>query len=134
MKQKREEIDELRKAQAEEAEKQRKEKEQQRKQLKQTQNKFLEASINAKEKINKSLDINQKQLVSKAKGEGMSGCIVLWKQGETAGEYDKKGYLAWIKSISDIDDPNYEKLVQINAAVSNNKNWSVLQGMIECLL
>ena len=135
LKKKREEIEELKKRQAEEAEKQRKQKEQERRKVKETQNKWLQAGIDTKAKINKSLDINQKELVSKTKGKGMSDCIFLWKNpAKKAGDYDKKGYLNQIKGINGIDDPNYEILAQINAAVNNNKDWKVLKEIIECLL
>ena len=134
MKKKREEIDELRKQQALEAEKERKKKEQERKKLKETQNKWLQAGIDTKAKINKSLDVSQKEMISKAKGQAMSDCIILWKNTDKAGDYDKKQYMNWIKSVTSVDDANYDVLVQINSGINNNKDWSVLQGMIECHL
>lgn len=134
MKKKRDEIEDLRKQQAAEAEEERKRKEKEKKQLKQTQHEWLKAGIDTKAKINKSLDVNQKDLVSKAKGQAMSDCISLWNGAAKAGDYDKKGYMLLLRGITGVDDPKYDILVQINAAVNNNKNWSVLQGMIECLL
>ena len=98
------------------------------------QNDWMAAGIETKAKINKSLDVNARKVVSTAKGKAMADCIKIWKVNEKAGQYDQKGYMHWIKSITDVDDPNYDMLVQINSAVDNSRDWVVLQGMIETLL
>ena len=94
----------------------------------------MQSGIATKAKLGKSLEVHQEEGVAKAKGAAMSSCFMLWKAGETAGIYDKQGYLDFIKTVKGVDDPNYNKLVQINSAVNNNKDWIVLQGMIANLL
>ena len=96
---------------------------------------WMQAGIETKANINKSLEINQKEMVAKAKGKGISDCLGLWTDAtEKAGDFDKRGYLNWIKQIKGVEDPNYDNLIQINSAVNNNKSWIILKGIIECLL
>ena len=94
----------------------------------------MNKGIETKDKINKSLDAHAKKEVSTAKGKAMADCIILWKVDENAGNYNKKQYIDWIKSITNADDPKYDILVQINSAVNSVKDWTILQGMIESLL
>ena len=89
-------IDAERKQQASKTEEERKKKEAERAQHKKIQTDWMKAGIETKAKLNKSLDINQKELISKAKGTAMSGCFSLWNAGERAGNYDKSGYIQWI--------------------------------------
>lgn len=131
---KRQKIDEERKLQAEKAEKERKRKENEKAQQKKINQDWLIAGIETKEKLNKALDVNQKELVSKAKGAALADCFSLWMNEEIAGEYDKKQYVAWVQSITDVDDPKYDKLVQINSALNGCKQWVVLRGIIETIL
>ena len=88
--------------------------------------------------LNRSLVAKEKEIVSKTKGKAMSNCLIYWpKQGQKAGEIDKKGYIAYIKSVQSADDAKYDKIIQINSAldnVDNKEKWSVLKDMVECLL
>lgn len=134
----RKEIEAAKKLQAEQCEKEKKEKEAERKALKEKEAKWLQTGIDTKNTLNRSLIAKQKEVVSKTKGIAMSNCLLSWpKDGQQAGEYDKKGYIVYIKSVKSVDDPKYDNLIQINAAMDNvdkEQKWSVLKDMIECLL
>ena len=134
MDKKREAISEAKRKQAEKNEEIRKKKEEEKRQRKKIESDWMKKGIESKAKINKSLDDNAKKAVSTAKGTAMADSIVHWDGSEKAKDYNQKDYQNWIQSISDIDDPNYDKLVQINSAMNSNKNWMVLRGMIQHLL
>ena len=95
---------------------------------------MVEAGIQTKIRLNKSLIARKKVVASTAKGKAMSDCLILWPNGEKAGDYAKSGYMNYIKSIKNAEDDKYSNIVQINSAVDNNKSWTVLQGMIVTLL
>ena len=134
LEEKRKLIDEAKKRQAEECEKQRAEKEKQRRLLKEKESEWLEAGIQTKTRLNKSLIAREKVVVSTAKGKAMSDCLISWPNGEKAGDYDKIGYMNYIKSIQDAEDEKYSIIIQINAALDASMDWLILKGMIETLL
>ena len=135
---KRKQIEDAKKLQAEQCEKERQEKEAERKAFKQKESEWLQSGIETKKALNRSLAAKEKEIVSKTKGKALSNCLIYWpKQGQKAGDIDKKGWMAYIKSIQDANDVKYDHIIQINSAldnVDNKEKWSVLKDMIECLL
>ena len=102
--------------------------------MKEIQCDWMRMGIATKEKINKALDINQKKTVLEAKGQATRDCFVLWKDsGAKAGKLNKKQYLNVIQGVNSVDDENYDKIVQINRALKDDKTERVLLGMVEIL-
>ena len=98
------------------------------------QGEWLKQGIKTKKELRKAMRAKGQVVISGVKGKAMAHCFQYWGAGESAGDYDKMGYLQYIKSIQNEDDPKYTNIMQINAAVEIGKSWNTLRGMIETLL